>query len=91
MNQVERDSPVRTCLFSFSGNMVVYSTDQAMSKPCEIFIADVRDPSQLGMSDTKATIHDSKITSLVWGAVDESVVTGHENGTLTLWDLKVMT
>jgi translation initiation factor 3 subunit I len=69
--------------------MIVYSTDQAMSKPCEIFIADVRDPSQLGASDTKATIQDSKVTSLIWGAVDETVVTGHENGRLTLWDLKV--
>jgi len=90
LNQVEKESPVRTCLFSYSGNMIVYSTDQAMSKPCEIFIADVRDPSQLGASDTKATIQDSKVTSLIWGAVDETVVTGHENGRLTLWDLKTM-
>jgi len=69
--------------------MIVYSTDQAMGKPCEIYFADIRDPAQLGESATKTTVNDSKVTSLVWGAVDETVVTGHENGTLTLWDLNV--
>jgi translation initiation factor 3 subunit I len=88
LNKVERDSPVRTCLFSYSGNVVVYSTDQAMGKPCEIFIADVRDSQQLGESTTRTTVQYSKVTSILWGAVDETVITGHENGKLTLWDLK---
>lgn len=90
LSKVEKESPVRTCLFSYSGNMVVYSTDQAMGNPCELFFVDVRDPSHLGESVTKTTIQDSKITSLIWGAVDETVVTGHESGKLVLWDLKTM-
>jgi translation initiation factor 3 subunit I len=69
--------------------MVVYSTDQAMGKPCEIFFADVRDPSQLGEAVTRTTVQDSKVTSILWGPLDETVVTGHDNGKLTLWDLKV--
>jgi len=88
LSTLQRDSPVRTCLFSYSGNMIVYTTDQAMNKPCEIFIADVRDPSQLGESVTKTTVQDSKVTSVLWGPVDETIITGHENGKLTLWDLK---
>jgi len=88
LSVLNRDSPVRTCLFSYSGNMIVYSTDQAMNKPCEIFFADVRDPTQLGESVTKTTVEDSKVTSILWGPVDETVITGHENGKLTLWDLK---
>ena len=60
-----------------------------MSKPCEIFYADVRDPSQLGESVTRTTVQDAKVTSILWGPLDETVVTGHDNGKLTLWDLKV--
>jgi len=86
--KVDRDSPVRTCQFGYSGNIVVYSTDAAMGKPCEIFFADVRDPQQLGESVTRTSVQDSKVTSILWGALDETIVTGHENGKLTQWDLK---
>lgn len=89
LNQVDRASSVRTCLFSYSGNMVVYSTDYAMSQPCEIFYADVRDPSQLGESVTRAKVDGAdKVTSILWGSLDETIVTGHASGKLTQWDLK---
>jgi len=88
LNKVDRDSPVRTALFSYSGNMVVYTTDAAMSKPCEIFFADVRDPTMLGESVTRTTVEGPKVTSILWGPLDDTVVTGHENGTLTQWDLR---
>ena len=32
----------------------------------------------------------SKITSAVWGPLDEMIITGHENGELVQWDVKVM-
>jgi translation initiation factor 3 subunit I len=88
LNQVDRDSPVRTCLFSYSGNMIVYTTDAAMSKPCEIFFADVRDPSMLGEAVTKTTIEGPKVTSILWGPLDQTVITGHDGGKLTQWDLR---
>jgi len=89
LNKIDRDSSVRTCLFSYSGNMVVYTTDYAMSKPCEIFFADVRDPAQLGESVTRTTVADKdKVTSILWGSLDETIITGHESGKLTQWDLK---
>lgn len=34
-------------------------------------------------------IEGSKVTSMIWGPYDESIITGHENGTVKLWDLKV--
>jgi hypothetical protein len=40
-------SAVRTCGFSFSGNLVMYSTDKAMSQPCEMLVYDLRDDSQI--------------------------------------------
>ncbi len=89
LTQLDRDSPVRTSLFSYSGNMVVYTTDAAMSKPCEIFVADVREPEQLAESVTRITVEGSKVTSALWGPLDHTMITGHENGKLTQWDLRV--
>jgi len=31
----------------------------------------------------------SKITSAVWGPLDEVIITGHENGDLCQWDISV--
>lgn len=31
----------------------------------------------------------AKITSAVWGPLDEVIITGHENGDLCLWDVSV--
>jgi len=31
----------------------------------------------------------SKITSAVWGPLDEVIITGHENGDLCQWDVTV--
>ena len=31
----------------------------------------------------------SKITSAVWGPLEETIITGHENGDINLWDMKV--
>lgn len=30
-----------------------------------------------------------KVTSALWGTLDEFIVTGHENGELVQWDIKV--
>ena len=39
----ETGSAIRTCLFSYSSNLIVYSTDLAMGSKCEIVLYDVRD------------------------------------------------
>jgi hypothetical protein len=31
-----------------------------------------------------------KITSALWGTLDQFIITGHENGELVQWDLKVI-
>jgi translation initiation factor 3 subunit I len=38
-------TPVRTCGFSYSGNLVFYSTDRSMGKECSIFVRDIRQSS----------------------------------------------
>lgn len=37
----------------------------------------------------KWEITDSKVTSMVWGTLDETIITGHEAGDLIQWDLRV--
>ena len=34
-------------------------------------------------------IKDSKVTAALWGPLDEVIFTGHENGDLVQWDVKV--
>ena len=43
LNQFDTGSAVRTCLFSYSSNMLVYSTDSTMGSKCDISLYDVRD------------------------------------------------
>ncbi|XP_065333112.1 eukaryotic translation initiation factor 3 subunit I [Cloeon dipterum] len=89
-NIVTRSS-VRTCAFSYSGNMAVFTTDKAMGHPCEIFVVDTRNiDSSFSDNDPimRIPISDSKVTSILWGALDETILTGHEDGTVKIWDLQ---
>ena len=47
-DRIDTRSAVRTCAFSYSGNMVAYSTDRAMGQQCVINIVDVRTFSNQG-------------------------------------------
>lgn len=85
-------SSVRTCDFSYSGNQASYSTDKAMGQSCELFIIDVRNAdTSLDTADPilRLPMSNSKITSLLWGGLDETIITGHQNGQITIWDLRM--
>ncbi|XP_058463603.1 eukaryotic translation initiation factor 3 subunit I [Malaya genurostris] len=86
------NSVVRTSNFSYSGNQASYSTDKTMGNNCELFIIDVRNVDSSISSQSpvlRLTMQQqSKITSMLWGALDETVITGHENGSMRIWDLR---
>lgn len=92
LGTIPTTSSSRTANFSYSGNQASYSTDKAMGHNCELFIIDVRnvDSSISNQSPVlKLTMNQqSKITSCLWGALDETVITGHENGSIRIWDLR---
>ncbi|GFO34080.1 eukaryotic translation initiation factor 3 subunit i [Plakobranchus ocellatus] len=92
LSSLETKTAVRTCGFSYSGNLIMYSTDKTMGFPCEIHIFDVRDGSQLQtgnpMSRVPIEAPMSKITSAIWGPNEEYILTGHEAGDLNQFDLK---
>ena len=88
---VAANSSVRCCNFSFSGNQTAYSTDQAMGHNCELFIVDTRtmDNSISSASPIlRLPMAHSKITSFMW-FLDDTIITGHENGLVASYDLRV--
>jgi translation initiation factor 3 subunit I len=92
IGNISTNSSVRTCLFSYSGNMAVYTTDRAMRHQCEIFIIDVRNVDEsISHADPilRIPIKGSRVSSILWDNLDETIITGHENGDLVKWDLKV--
>ncbi|XP_077293051.1 eukaryotic translation initiation factor 3 subunit i [Arctopsyche grandis] len=85
------NSAVRTAAFSYSANQAAYSTDRAMRQPCELFIIDTRLVDEAaGAQPTilKWEVTDSKVTSVLWGCLDEHLITGHEDGEIAHWDLR---
>lgn len=34
-------------------------------------------------------LKNEKVTALVWGIMDETVITGHEDGKIRQWDIRV--
>lgn len=93
LGTIKCNSAARTANFSYSGNQASYSTDKAMKSNSELFIIDVRNvDSSIGEQNSafKFTMNDqqSKITSVLWGALDETVITGHDNGSIRIWDLR---
>ena len=43
LNRIDTKSAVRTCKFSYSSNMVAFTTDKQMGQPCVIHIVDLRE------------------------------------------------
>jgi len=70
--------------------MIMYSTDKAMGHACELVVCDLRADDQLRSNTAVWTqeISSSKITSAVWGPLDEVIITGHENGDLCQWEME---
>ncbi|XP_052776990.1 eukaryotic translation initiation factor 3 subunit I-like [Mya arenaria] len=90
LNTLDVKNAVRSCGFSYSGKLLMYSTDKTMGHPCEIHIFDVSDSSQMrsGEPMMRIPISGSKITSAVWGPMEEYIVAGTETGEICQYDVK---
>ncbi|KAH7975536.1 hypothetical protein HPB52_003032 [Rhipicephalus sanguineus] len=90
INTIDTATAVRTCMFSFSGRMLMYSTDKAMGRFCEIHIVDMADRRQMEGQDSAMVIpvNQSKVTSALWWHYDDGILSAHEDGTLATWDIK---
>ncbi|XP_063239906.1 eukaryotic translation initiation factor 3 subunit I [Bacillus rossius redtenbacheri] len=91
IGNIRAQSSVRTCNFSYSANMAAYSTDKQLRQQCEMNIIDVRTVDEsIGSSEPilRIPFSDSKVTSLLWGSLDETVIVGLESGEISQWDLR---
>ncbi|RMZ96347.1 eukaryotic translation initiation factor 3 subunit I [Brachionus plicatilis] len=86
----ETKNPVRSCGFSYSGNLAMYTTDSTLKENCYIIVRDLR----LSEQDSPVHLIDvtgmkfPKITSSIWGSLEDTVITGHETGEIMLWDFR---
>lgn len=37
----------------------------------------------------RVPVNGPRISSILWGALDETIITGHEDGELNIWDVRV--
>lgn len=90
LHELSTRSAVRSCGYSYSGNLISFTTDQAMGYPSEMFIYDIRDPSQIANNDPMLTVAmgTSKALQSIWSQYDDVIVTGHDNGDIMQWEVK---
>ncbi|KAG0719008.1 Eukaryotic translation initiation factor 3 subunit I [Chionoecetes opilio] len=88
---LEMKTSVRGVGFSYSGTMIAYTTDKMMGHNSELSIIDVREPNNVDSTPimkTQVTPSNTKALSVLWGPLDEYVVTGHEDGSIIKWDMR---
>ncbi|XP_013791482.1 eukaryotic translation initiation factor 3 subunit I-like isoform X1 [Limulus polyphemus] len=86
---ISTENAVRSCGFSYSGKQIMYTTDKSMGFESSVYVFDLEAGKQLLGEDSlmKAQSSGNKITSAIWGPLDEYIITGHENGDLVKWDV----
>ena len=88
-NSYPCQNAVRSCGFSYSGNLAMYTTDTTFNASCFIFLRDMRMPESDPVRQIDVTAMKlPKITSSIWGSLEDTIITGHETGELNLWDLR---
>ncbi|KAI5700924.1 hypothetical protein M8J76_014457 [Diaphorina citri] len=87
------NSAVRTCGFSYSANLAAYSNDDTMGMKCCLSVLDVRNADSTTNAEPvvkmQVTDQSAKITSLLWGNLDQYIITGHAKGDICTWDLRM--
>merc|ERR1711970_553389 len=74
-------SAVRTAAFSYSGNLVCYTTDKQMGYPCEINVVDARNfNAEEPVFKVAIPTGGPKVTSMIWSGLDDIL--------LVQWDVK---
>lgn len=91
VSRVDTKTSVRGVAFSYSGNLIACTTDNIMGHNSELCILDSRtqgdgkcDPIMSVQVNSKTV----KALSVLWGPLDEYIITGQEDGTIIKWDMR---
>ena len=88
LNKWDTKTAVRSANFSYSGDKICYTTDQAMSYHYEVNVVDVRSGDNIFKYLNPGDKSVEKATTSLWGPLDETLITGHDNGRIMKWDLR---
>ena len=91
LNVLDTPTSVRSVLFSYSGKLLLYTTDLILKKQPEINVIDLTSGEHMSGASSLFSVQDMEHTksfSTLWGALDESFITGHESGNIIKWDLR---
>lgn len=85
----ETKTAVRSVNFSYSGKLILYTTDQSMGYAYEMNVIDTSTGNTNVFNwQNIGTNPREKPTSSLWGPLDDSLITGHDNGMVSKWDLR---
>jgi translation initiation factor 3 subunit I len=79
LNTIKTSTAVRSCGISLGTRECFIVTDARMGHPCELSTYDMRQLIE-GKSDK------SKITTAVWGPLNQTIYAGHEDGEISIYD-----
>lgn len=85
LHTLRTESAVRTCGFSSPRKLFYYTIDEQMGAKCSIFLHDVVSLDEISV----VLVEQAKVTAATWGPFDNYLVTGHENGAVCQYDLRV--
>ena len=88
LSVLQTKTAVRSALFSYCGNLIFYTTDQAMKYPYEMNVVDIRTDTNVFNFVNPNDLPKEKPSASLWGPLDEALITGHDNGVMTKWDLR---
>ncbi|KAI8811642.1 WD40-repeat-containing domain protein [Cladochytrium replicatum] len=79
---------VRVVAFAHGDRQAMYVTDATMGQKCKIHIVEIAENPEDQDDETLTiiTVPGSKVTVAEWGALNRYIYTGHEDGTLSMWD-----
>lgn len=87
---IEDFTAVRSCNFSYDGQQILYTTDNTMGKQSFVNVFSLAQLQQEGAGATpriKFPTEGKALTSL-WGLLDKTIITGHREGDINVWDLE---
>ncbi|KAI9101027.1 WD40-repeat-containing domain protein [Phlyctochytrium arcticum] len=88
--QWDTRTAVRCVEFSQGNRMALYVTDATMGQQSTIWIVPIAEniEDQTSEVQQKIVITGPKATVAHWGDLNKTIYTGHEDGTITIWDVE---
>ncbi|TPX36278.1 hypothetical protein SmJEL517_g01409 [Synchytrium microbalum] len=86
--QWETETAVRAVAWAMGDQQMLFVTDATMGKKCEIHIINIEEDmnEQSPDADMIMTVTGSKATVAGWGNLNKAIYTGHEDGSIQVWD-----